>query len=86
MQAEIKEKLTAGHHEKDKQKLRDYMAKLRAETPIWTIYDDQSHADASTVGQQTPAPGAGKKGTASTSLRPTTPSGDKSAPANPYLR
>jgi hypothetical protein len=81
VQAEIKEKLTASHHDKDKQKLRDYMAKLRAETPIWTMYDEQQRPDGIAIGQQ-PGPTA----TPTTSLRPTTPQSGKSSPTNPYLR
>jgi PPIC-type PPIASE domain len=83
VQNEIKEKLSSSHQEKDKQKLRDYMAKLRAETPIWTIYDEQSRPEQGAIGQQ-PSPTA----TPATTLRPTMPQNGKSSPGNPnpYLR
>ena len=66
-----------------KLKLHEYVEKLRAETPIWTIYDDQPDAQANAQNQ------GGQNGAGpvnSTSLRPAGPAGGKSQPTNPYLR
>jgi parvulin-like peptidyl-prolyl isomerase len=40
-QVEIREKLRMERHQKA---IEDYLAKLRDRTPVWTIFDDESHA------------------------------------------
>ena len=84
VQAEIKEKLKNAHNDKDKQKLHDYVEKLRAETPIWTIYDDEPKE--ATAGSAAPAAAATGQPPATTTMRPTDPAASKKMPVNPYLR
>ncbi len=83
VQASIKDKLKNAHSEKDKQKLHDYVEKLRVETPIWTIYDDEAKEE--TAGKAAPAAANGQPPT-TTTMRPTDPAAAKKMPVNPYLR
>ncbi len=80
VQAEIKEKLAAAHQEKDRAKLHEYVEKLRAETPIWTIFDEPGKSDPNLATRQVDGPAA------NTSMRPSTPPADPKQPVNPYLR
>jgi hypothetical protein len=79
VQAEIKEKLMEAHRAKEKDKIHDYIEKLRGEITVWTIYDDQPQTEA--VADQKP----NQTRASSTSMRPITPAG-KPKPDNPYLR
>ena len=81
VQTEIKDKLANAHTEKDKQKLRDYLAKLREDIPVWTIYDDVP-ADPAVAGGASSANGA----QTSTSMRPAGGAPTKKSAPNPYLR
>ncbi|HEY4309951.1 MAG TPA: peptidyl-prolyl cis-trans isomerase [Pirellulales bacterium] len=82
VQVEIKEKLAVAHTEKDKQKLHEYVDKLRDQIPIWTIYDDDPKTDA-TAAKEPSADGS----KANTTMRPATPAmGAKTPRPNPYLR
>ncbi len=86
VQSEIKEKLQIAHTEKDKEKLHEYVAKLREQIPIWTIYDDE--AGDSKSAPASPARQAGAPSTlrTNTTMRPRTPDSKKNPPPNPYLR
>lgn len=81
VQNEIKDKLANAHTEKDKQKLRDYLAKLREDIPVWTIYDDAPTDAAVAAGQA-----ASNAAQSSTSMRPAAGVPTKKAAPNPYLR
>ncbi|HEY1600584.1 MAG TPA: peptidylprolyl isomerase [Pirellulales bacterium] len=85
VQSEIKDKLAVAHSVKDKIKLHEYMEKLRADTPVWTIYDEQLAPDAEANAQNRPQQNDGGP-VSSTTMRPATPNDGKTKPANPYLR
>lgn len=86
VQSEIKEKLKIAHTEKDKEKLHEYVAKLRDQIPIWTIYDDEATGD-SKAGAASPEQQAGASpARTNTTMRPRTPPSAKAAAPNPYLR
>jgi hypothetical protein len=77
--------LAVAHSVKDKIKLHEYMEKLRADTPVWTIYDEQLAPDAEANAQNRPQQNDGGP-VSSTTMRPATPNDGKTKPANPYLR
>ena len=84
VQSDIKEKLKVAHIEKDKEKLHEYVAKLRDQIPIWTIYDDEPTGE-STTGTASPNQQAGtlQLPRTNTTMRPRTPGSDK--PPAPIL-
>ncbi|MES1213223.1 MAG: peptidyl-prolyl cis-trans isomerase [Singulisphaera sp.] len=86
VQSEIKEKLQVAHTEKDKQKLHEYVAKLRDQVPIWTIYDDEPQEPAKEDTAKAEPPASAAKSRTNTTMAPRNPSTDKKPAANPYLR